>query len=163
MNVWTSSLDVLNSFDVDTIKFYIDWGDGKTERLSKPLISNKSTIGVYKPNEWKIVEHVFVVDKTSRKNNVITITAFNSFDEKLTVKIPYTVIYKTIYDLGSEFSLFSANTTNTNKVSYTLKQNNSDSMMILSSVDEKEKLFGKDSELDEDNFVNTQFSDEFID
>lgn len=163
MNVWTSSTDVLNSFDVDTIKFYIDWGDGKTERLSKPLISNKSTIGVHKPNEWKIVEHVFVVDKKSQNGNVITISAFNSFDEKLTIKIPYNVIYKTIYDLGSEFSLFSANTTNTNKVSYTLKQNNTDSLMVISSVDEKEKLFGKENELEIDNFVNETYSDEFVD
>ena len=163
MNVWTSSTDVLNSFDVDTIKFHIDWGDGKTERLSKPLISNKSTIGVHKPNEWKIVEHVFVVDKKSQNGNVITISAFNSFDEKLTIKIPYNVIYKTIYDLGSEFSLFSANTTNTNKVSYTLKQNNTDSLMVISSVDEKEKLFGKENELEIDNFVNETYSDEFVD
>lgn len=163
MNVWTSSTDVLNSFDVDTIKFHIDWGDGKTERLSKPLISNKSTIGVHKPNEWKIVEHVFVVDKKSQNGNVITISAFNSFDEKLTIKIPYNVIYKTIYDLGSEFSLFSANTTNTNKVSYTLKQNNTDSLIVISSIDEKEKLFGKEDELEIDTFVNETFSDEFVD
>ena len=57
----TSSIGVLNSYDVETIKFIIDWGDGKKDKLSKPLISNRSTIGVYKQNDWKIVKHTFNV------------------------------------------------------------------------------------------------------
>jgi hypothetical protein len=48
--VRTELINVLNSSDVETIKICIDWGDGNSDRLTIPLISNKSTIGKYKQN-----------------------------------------------------------------------------------------------------------------
>lgn len=158
----TSSIGVLNSYDVETIKFIIDWGDGKKDKLSKPLISNRSTIGVYKQNDWKIVKHTFnVQNKTDQEKN-ITIIGYNSYNEKYTLKIPYTVLYKTLYDLGSEFSMFSANTTNKNDVSYTLKQLSTDSLMVLRSLTEKDKLYGLSKEDNKLSNISNIYSDEFI-
>ena len=118
--------------------------------LSLPLISNKSTIGVYKSNQWKITTHLFNVEKRYQYNtddvnllHHIKITAFNACNDKVTIYIPYKMVYKTLYDLGSEITLFSANTTNKNTVSYTLKQKSSDSMMVVNSRDWR-SIYGDD-------------------
>lgn len=128
LNVYAPIYGVLNSVDVETIKIIVDWGDGTIDRLTKPLVSNSSTIGTYRPNQWKSIEHLFNVEKKYdyKTDDIqylhkITITAYNTFNDKFVIQIPYKILYKTIYDLGSEMALFSANTTNTNKVSYTLK------------------------------------------
>lgn len=59
--VQTESISVINFSDVETIKIRVDWGDGTIDRLVIPLVSNKSTIGTYRPNQWKIVKHLFNV------------------------------------------------------------------------------------------------------
>ena len=169
MFVYSKKLNVLNYEDVETIKIHIDWGDGQIDRLSKPLVSNKSSIGAYRPNQWKLVEHLFNVKKRyeyketdADYHHKIVITAYNTFNDKLVITIPYKMMYKTLYDLGSTFSLFSANTTNTNKVSYTLKQNNTDSLIVGMSRDYKDN-FNNDDEVEVlEKTVSEIFSDEFV-
>ena len=63
LEVKAVSVGILNYLDVETTKIHIDWGDGKIDRLSKPLIPKKSTIGTHKPNQWKIIKHLFNVPK----------------------------------------------------------------------------------------------------
>lgn len=63
LNVYAPIYGVLNSVDVETIKIIVDWGDGTIDRLTKPLVSNTSTIGTYRPNQWKSIEHLFNVEK----------------------------------------------------------------------------------------------------
>lgn len=167
--VHATSVGVLNFSDVETIKIRIDWGDGNIDRLSKPLISNKSSIGVYRPNQWKVIEHLFNVQKryeykTNDADSLhkIVITAYNSFNDKLTITIPYKMVYKTLYDLGSEMSLFSSNTTNNNRVSYTLKQMSTDSMFVVMSKHWR-SIYGEDDvEIIEEKKVSKDFSDEFV-
>lgn len=165
--VQTESYSVLNFSDVETIKIRIDWGDGTIDRLVIPLVSNKSTIGTYRPNQWKIVKHLFNVSKryeyktdNEKFFHKITVTAYNSFNDKLVVHIPYKMVYKTLYDLGSELSLFSSNTTNTNTVSYTLKQLSSDSMFVVNSRDWR-TIYGDDETEEVIETVASIFSDEF--
>lgn len=168
--VHSKSAGVLNFSDVETIKIYVDWGDGFVDRISKPLISNKSTIGVYRPNQWKVIEHLFNVQKryeyvTDDVDSLhkITITAYNSFNDKFVITIPYKMVYKTLYDLGSEISLFSSNTTNNNKVSYTLKQASTDSMIVVMTKDWK-SIYGEDEvEIIDKKKVAKDFSDDFAD
>ena len=157
--------NIINSSQVNTVKISIDWGDGKSEMLSLPLISNKSTIGVYKSNQWKITTHLFNVEKRYQYNtddvnllHHIKITAFNACNDKVTIYIPYKMVYKTLYDLGSEITLFSANTTNKNTVSYTLKQKSSDSMMVVNSRDWR-SIYGDD----EIEVIQQSASDIFVD
>ena len=167
--VQSRNQNVVNFDNVETIKIHVDWGDGTFDRLSKPLISNKSTIGTYRPNQWKVIEHLFNVQKRFeyQTDNVqflhkISITAFNSFNDKITINIPYKVVYKTLYDLGSELSLYSSNTTNTNKVSYTLKQKSSESLIVVMSRDWR-TIYGEDeSEIIQES-VSELFSDDFSD
>ena len=166
--VRTELINVLNSSDVETIKICIDWGDGSSDRLTIPLISNKSTIGKYKQNQWKSIKHLFNVNKRYEYNtensqffHKITISAYNSFNDKLVIVIPYKMVYKTLYDLGSEFSLFSANTTNKNTVSYTLKQISSDSVIVVNSKDWK-SILGDDAIEIIDEGISEIFSNEFI-
>lgn len=167
--VHTKNAGILNFDNVETIKIHIDWGDGTSDRLSKPLISNKSSIGVYRPNQWKVIDHFFNVTKryeyktnSSEFLHKITITAYNSFNDKLVITIPYKMVYKTLYDLGSELSLFSSNTTNTNKVSYTLKQKSSDSMIVVMSRDWR-SIYGDDEIETIEETVSEVFADEFAD
>lgn len=167
--VHAATAGILNFDNVETIKIHIDWGDGTNDRLSKPLISDKSSIGVYRPNQWKVTEHVFNVTKRYEyKTNdtkflhKIIVTAYNSFNDKFTIIIPYKMVYKTLYDLGSEFTMFSSNTTNTNKVSYTLKQKSNDSMIVVMSKDWK-SIYGEDDiEIIEEQ-VSDVFADDFTD
>lgn len=168
LQVYAPIHGVLNSTGVETIKIAIDWGDGSIDRLSKPLVSNKSTIGTYRPNSWKTVEHLFNVEKRYEYKtddikylHKITITAYNSFNDKMVIEIPYKILYKTIYDLGSELSMFSANTTNTNKVSYTLKQKATDSMFVVNSLDWR-TIYGDDDNVVIEETVSEVFSDEFV-
>lgn len=168
LNVYAPIYGVLNSVDVETIKIIVDWGDGTIDRLTKPLVSNSSTIGTYRPNQWKSIEHLFNVEKKYdyKTDDIqylhkITITAYNTFNDKFVIQIPYKILYKTIYDLGSEMALFSANTTNTNKVSYTLKQKATDSMFVVNSLDWR-TIYGDDDEVTIEESVSEVFSDEFV-
>lgn len=88
LHVYAPIHGVLNSSDVETTKIIVDWGDGTIDRLTKPLVSNASTIGAYRPNSWKVVEHLFNVEKRYeyKTDNTlyyhrITITAFNNFND----------------------------------------------------------------------------------
>lgn len=168
LDVRASSIGILNYSDVETTKIHIDWGDGNVDRISKPLISNKSTIGTYKPNQWKVIKHLFNVEKRYQYKTddtkylpKIKITAYNSIDDRFVIEIPYKILYKTLYDIGSEISLFSANTTNTNKVSYTLKQKNSDSLIVLNSLDWR-TIYGTDEIEYVEETVSDVFSNEFV-
>lgn len=72
------------------------------------------------------------------------------------------MVYKTLYDLGSEMSLFSSNTTNNNRVSYTLKQMSTDSMFVVMSKHWR-SIYGEDDvEIIEEKKVSKDFSDEFV-
>lgn len=70
------------------------------------------------------------------------------------------MVYKTLYDLGSELSLFSSNTTNKNTVSYTLKQLSSDSIFVVNSRDWR-TIYGDDETEEVIETVATSFSDEY--
>lgn len=169
VKVLTTSSNILNASDVETVKIHIDWGDGNIDRLSIPLISNKSSIGSYRPNQWKVISHLFNVTKryeyeTDDINSLhqIKITAYNTFNDKLIIRIPYKMMYKTLYDLGSELSLFSSNTTNKNTVSYTLKQKQNDALFVVNSSDWRSIYGRNDVEVIKTKTVSDLFSDEFV-
>lgn len=163
LDIRASSIDILNYLNVEIVKIHIDWGDGQEDKLSKPLVSQSSSIGVFRPDGWKVVSHTFNVAKRYQdgEQNAIVVTAFNTHNDKVIIKIPYSVVYKTIYDLGSEFSVFSANTTNTNQVSYTLKQLKTDSMFVVNSQDWR-KIYMDEIDSTIHDEVSDVFSDEFV-
>lgn len=127
-----------NQQDIVTeiIKIVIDWGDGKIDKLTRPFAKQKTSIEIREDQEWKIVQHLFNVDKKyfyTNDKHKITIDFYNTFGECKTYVIYYKMFYKSIYDIGSDFSLLSANLTNDNNVSYTLRQDNTDSVIVTSN------------------------------
>lgn len=162
-----------SDYKVDTAqlsKIHIDWGDGTVDRLSKSIINRSSTIGTYNPMSWKLAKHTFNVDKRMeyRTDDVrvlpkITITLFNTFNDRIRIYIPYKIVYKTLYDIGSKFTLMGANVNNTNRTSYVLKQNSNDNVLIV-SVNDWKKMYGNQNEKVYviDSAVSMDFSDEFV-
>jgi hypothetical protein len=109
-------------------KIVIEWGDGQIDRLAKSLISKSSSIGTYNPISWKQATHLFNVDKrydykTDDVSSLpkIVITFYNTFNDKVKRIIPYKIVYKSIYDIGSRFAMLNANVTNRNLTSFVLK------------------------------------------
>jgi hypothetical protein len=60
------------------------------------------------------------------------------------IYIPYKIVYKSLYDIGSHFSLLEANVTNSNLTSYVLKEHKDDTIIITSTRDWK-KIYGNSS------------------
>lgn len=154
-------------------KIVVDWGDGHQDRLSKPILNRSSTIGVYDPISWKQATHLFNVDKRYEyeiaQDNLkqvlphITITLINTYNDRVKIYIPYKIVYKSIYDIGSHFSMMNANSTNSNLTSYVLKQHKDNTIVITMSRDWR-KIYGGDSEIItiKDTTVSPDFSDEFV-
>ena len=155
-------------------KIIVDWGDGKIDKLSKSLMNKSSSIGTYDPLSWKQITHLFNVDKRYEYNiedqeNLkavlpkISITLINTFNDRVTVYIPYKIVYKSLYDIGACFSMMEANVTNDNLTSYVLKECKDNTVVITMSRDWK-KIYGSTSEVItiKDTNISPDFSDEFV-
>lgn len=152
-------------------KLRIDWGDGHSDVLSKPLSSKASTISTYDPISWKQQQHLYNVEKRYEYDEGISaaslpkieVTLYNTFNDRVKIYIPYKMVYKTIYDIGSKFSLVSANVNNRNLVSYVLKQHKDDTMLIISSGD-WERHHGQIVQRIHDikNMSSADYSNEFV-
>ena len=152
-------------------KLKIDWGDGHSDVLSKPLTSKASTISTYDPVSWKSCNHLFNVEKryeyeegiSAQSLPKIEIILYNTFNDRVKIYIPYKMVYKTIYDIGSKFSLIGANVNNRNLVSYVLKQHKDDTMLIVSSGD-WERYHGQIVErvYDIKNVSSADYSNQFV-
>jgi hypothetical protein len=92
----------------------------------------------------------------------IRIKAFTTFNDSVVVNIPYKLIYKSLYDLGTDFSLMNGNISNDNHSSFVLKNNKENNMVVISVRDWK-KIYGDDEiiYINDDN-VSIDYSDEYI-
>lgn len=155
-------------------KIVIDWGDGSVDRLSKSLMNKSSSIGTYDPISWKQATHLYNVDKryeydiADQENLIavlpkIVITLINTYNDRVVIYIPYKIVYKSLYDIGSHFSLLEANVTNSNLTSYVLKEHKDDTIIITSTRDWK-KIYGNSSQIVtiKDDNISTNFSDQFV-
>lgn len=98
--------------NVELNKVIIDWGDGEVTKLIRPIQHTISTISNVKENTWKKTTHTFNVDKRNiyLTNDVnflpkIKITLYSTFNDVVTILIPYKIVYKSLYDLGTNFEL----------------------------------------------------------
>ena len=82
-------------------KISIDWGDGTKETFGRTI--NVSTLGKMTNSQQKIISHTFNTD--SSKKYKIVIKLFNTMGDVYTINIPYTIINKTLYELGANFEL----------------------------------------------------------
>ena len=148
-------------------KIIIDWGDGTYDRLQKPFPKLKTTLGALEEDKWKQIEHLFNVEKRFvyvGGNHTIKITCYNTFGDKKTYKILYKVVYKSVYDIGSDFTIMSANLTNDNLVSYTIRQQASDSVIVVSTKNWKSRFGNKDEIVYvSDDTQSQEFVDQFVD
>lgn len=113
---------------VEILLIYVDWGDGYTNRISKPI--NDTDV------EWKTVTHPF--NKTDVSESAIIIKIYNICGEQMTFKIPYTILNKSIYDLSTNFRLLQANVSNKNLTQFIIKEGLKDSIIIVSEKDWKD-------------------------
>lgn len=157
--------------NVELNKVIIDWGDGETTKLIRPIHHTLSTISNVKENSWKRATHVFNVNKRNVyfTNNVeflpkIQLKLYSTFNDVVTILIPYKIVYKSLYDLGSNFELLQANVANNNLTQFVLKEGVNDSITIVSAKDWK-KIYGNLNDINyiEDNKISIDYSDEYID
>lgn len=154
---------------VELLKVKIDWGDGYSDILNKHIVSVSSTIGTIQQMNWKKVSHKF----NSEKKNVyltddvhslpkISLTFYNTFNDKTVINIPYKLIYKSFYDLTNGIKLMSGSVSNDNHSSFVLK-NNRDNALFVISVKDWKKIYGQDEILYiNDSHVSEDYSDEYI-
>lgn len=155
--------------DSELLKIKINWGDGEEEIVKKRLNAATSSIGVYVEQDWLQITHRFNTDKRNvyltddvRALPKIAITLYNSFNDTVTVYIPYKLVYKSIYDLGTKFTLKSGNISNSNRSSFVLK-NQKDNGLVVIAVKDWQKIYGDDEVVYiEDNFVSKDYADEFV-
>ena len=166
LRVSCSDSSIQNS---EIIKIRIDWGDGQKDTISKSILSNSSSIGFYDEMDWKTITHVFNTDKRNvyltddvKALPKIRIKAFTTFNDSVVINIPYKLIYKSLYDLGTDFSLMNGNISNDNHSSFILKNNKENNMVVISVRDWK-KIYGDDEiiYINDDN-VSIDYSDEYI-
>lgn len=155
--------------DSELLKVKINWGDGEEETIKRKLNATTSSIGVYAETNWLNVTHRFNTDKRNvyltddvRALPKIAITLYNSFNDAVTIYIPYKLVYKSIYDLGTKFTLKSGNISNSNRSSFVLK-NEKDNGLVVISVRDWQKIYGDDEIVYiEDSFVSKDYADEFV-
>lgn len=157
--------------NVELNKVIIDWGDGEVSKLIRPIQHTISTISNVKENTWKKSTHTFNIDKRNiyLTNDVnflpkIKIKLYSTFNDVVIILIPYKIVYKSLYDLGTNFELLQANVANNNLTQFVLKEGVNDSITIVSARDWK-KIYGDSDEINyiNDNKISVDYSDEYID
>lgn len=102
---------------------HVDWGDGSSDKVSKPLISSDEV-------EWKILTHTYNTSSTTELS--IKITIYNTKGEDVTITIPYKILNKSIYDLSTNFKLLQANVSNKNLTQFVMTEGLKNSIIIVS-------------------------------
>lgn len=155
--------------NVELLKIKVDWGDGKNDTIFKRLFSSTSSIGMYQESSWKKITHQYNTDKKNvyltddvRSLPKIEITLYNTFNDVVKIYIPYKLVYKSLYDLGTSFKMLSANIANDNHSSFVLKNTNDESMMVV-GVKNWKKIYGEDDIVYiEDDFISKDYADEYV-
>ena len=163
-----SSLSGVNNVELN--KIIIDWGDGTKTKLNRPINHTISTISNLKEDDWKKASHTFNIDKRniyltddSQFLPKITIKIYSTFNDVVNIIIPYKIVYKSLYDLGTGFELLQANISNNNLTQFVMKEGVNDSITIVSTKDWK-KIYGdvQDIAYIQDNRISIDYSDEYV-
>jgi len=92
----------------------------------------------------------------------ITVSVYNTFNDVVRIYIPYKLVYKSIYDLGTDYTLLDGNITNSNHSSFVVKNNNTNALMVVAVKDWK-KIYGNDEIVYiSDDDISIDYSDEFV-
>ena len=126
---FNSNISGVNNAELNKIS--IDWGDGTKESFGRTI--NVSTLGKMTNSQQKIISHTFNLD--SSKEYKIVIKLFNTIGDVYTINIPYTIINKSLYELGTNFELLQANNSNKNLTQFVMKENVNNSIIIVSEKD----------------------------
>lgn len=115
---------------VEPHKIIVDWGDGKTDTSVAKITNSLSTIN--SNSEWKKISHNYAFEEYTEKS-AVKITCFNIFGTSFTFNLPFSVVYKSLSDIGTEFKIISANIRNDGETSYVLKHIATDSIVFVVS------------------------------
>lgn len=126
---FSSNLTSVNNVELN--KIFIDWGDGIRESFGRTI--NVSSLGKMTNSQQRIIKHVFNKVDSSKSNIIINL--YNTIGDKVTIKIPYTIINRSLYDLGTNFKLLQANVSNRNLTQFVMKEEVNDSIIIVSEKD----------------------------
>lgn len=128
---------------LDVYKASINFGDGQSTTLSAPFKVKTGTITETTPRQWTVFDHTFSFDKeyiydenlTIKNYQKITITLYAINGESVTYVIPFKVVYKSMYETGTDFEIASANITQNNNVSYVLTKRSDQSNILVNTKD----------------------------
>ena len=163
-----SSLGGVNNVELN--KIIIEWGDGTKTKLNRPINHTISTISNLKEDDWKKASHTFNIDKRNiyltddaQFLPKITIKIYSTFNDVVNIIIPYKIVYKSLYDLGTGFELLQANISNNNLTQFVMREGVNDSITIVSTKDWK-KIYGdvQDIAYIQDNHISIDYSDEYV-
>lgn len=138
----------------DVFKVVIDYGDGNKETISQPIKKPTSTLSSPTSKNWNIFTHEFHFDKEyvydekllSKNLPFISIKLYavtGEYEEKV---IHYKVLYKSLYELGTEFDINSSNLTAQNTVSYVMTKRDTGNMILVNTKDWK-KIYGNENQV----------------
>lgn len=113
--------------DKNILLIDVDWGDGHRSKTSKPFQSGSN---------WELINHNY--NKLDVNESFVVAKIYNNKGKIATVKIPYIILNKSIYNLNTNFRLLQANVSNKNLTQFVMKEGMKDSIIIVSEKDWKE-------------------------
>lgn len=133
IEIESDSEKLTNPGNISILCIVIDWGDGKTDKLTpENFVKNASTIGtVY--DSWMNKGHEYHLHKWTDKIE-LKITIYSTMNEKIVIIVPIQIKLKTFTESRAKFELISANITNDNRISYVINDATTKQMIVLNSA-----------------------------
>lgn len=134
-SVDVSGVQVVNgSQRMQTVKISVQLGNQEPIIVAAPIEKpiNPNIKFLEEQDEFRIVE-LKGFFKEGETSGTLVIKVFDPSGNAAVINVPYNVMFLSISDYGSDFDLVQANITNTNDVSYVLRQRETDSVLFVSS------------------------------
>lgn len=107
-------------------KASIQFGDDTNKLVSSFITQKYSLIGsTY--DDWVYFTHTY--DFKENKGGSLILKFYSTAGDVATITIDFDIKFKSIYELGTEFEIISANINSKNSISYLLKHNATDSII----------------------------------
>lgn len=112
-------------------KILIEFGDG-TKKLTAINISKEYSLIGSTFDEWLELSHQYDFQDTDTHD--LKITFYSTAGDKSEIILHFDTKFKSIYELGTEFEIISANINMQNSISYMLRHKATDSVIVATGV-----------------------------
>lgn len=148
-----------NPESVSLLRIDIEWGDGVKETITPKNYQSTSFEYEVEMSNWYTKRHTYHFYEEVAKTDLY-ITVYNTLNDKVVIKQPINLKYKSISEENVRYELISANITNDNTVSYVINDANTKQMIVVNSVAEdwlEDKSFVDKTKLFGTNVVNSDY------